>query len=198
MATVLAARMETMLATPTPGFPTRAAREGDAGRRGFRRPGSTVLLGIVLLACATTLLPAQDGRQPFERLSLADGLSQSIVEGILQDRKGFMWFVTEDGLNRYDGYRFVVHRNFADNPNSLSHNELKTIYEDREGILWIGTFEGGLNRFDPSVGQSAARSTTATAVSAAMQIAFLPAGGRLMALGPGSFIRLMMEGDRAR
>ncbi|MCU0291518.1 MAG: SpoIIE family protein phosphatase [Thermoanaerobaculaceae bacterium] len=152
MATVLVARMETMLPTPTPGLPTRAAREGAAGRRGFRRPGSTVLVGIVLLACAATLLPAQ-GRQPFERLSLADGLSQSIVEGILQDRKGFMWFVTEDGLNRHDGYRFTVLRNQADNSNSLSHNELKTIYEDREGILWIGTFEGGLNRFDPSTGQ---------------------------------------------
>ena len=46
----------------------------------------------------------------FERLSLEQGLSQSIVECILQDARGFMWFGTEDGLNRYDGYQFVVFR----------------------------------------------------------------------------------------
>ncbi|MCC6131840.1 MAG: SpoIIE family protein phosphatase [Acidobacteria bacterium] len=86
----------------------------------------------------------------FERLSLREGLSQSTIDRITQDRKGFLWFVTEDGLNRFDGYRFQVFRSQAGNPNSLSHNELKAIHEDREGILWIGTFEGGLNRYDPS------------------------------------------------
>lgn len=97
-------------------------------------------------------VPWGAGTMAFERLSLQQGLSQSIIEGILQDRRGFMWFVTEDGLNRYDGYRFTVYRSEAGNPNSLSHNELKTVFEDRSGMLWIGTFEGGLNSFDPATG----------------------------------------------
>ncbi len=88
----------------------------------------------------------------FEKLSLAQGLSQSIVEGALQDRRGFLWFATEDGLNRWDGYRFSVFRNVAGNARSLSYNELKCLVEDRSGMIWIGTFEGGLNRFDPATG----------------------------------------------
>lgn len=88
----------------------------------------------------------------FEKLSLAQGLSQSIVEGILQDRRGFLWFATEDGLNRWDGHRFTVFRNVPGNARSLSYNDLKCLIEDRAGMLWVGTFEGGLNRFDPATG----------------------------------------------
>ncbi len=86
----------------------------------------------------------------FERISLQQGLSQSVIESIVQDRKGFLWFATEDGLNRYDGYGFTVYRYQAGNPRSLSYNDVKTIHEDRAGLLWVGTFEGGLNRFDPA------------------------------------------------
>ncbi|HQR45208.1 MAG TPA: two-component regulator propeller domain-containing protein [Thermoanaerobaculia bacterium] len=88
----------------------------------------------------------------FERISLEQGLSQSVIESIVQDRKGFLWFATEDGLNRYDGYGFTVYRYQAGNPRSLSYNDIKTLHEDRAGLLWVGTFEGGLNRFDPAAG----------------------------------------------
>lgn len=88
----------------------------------------------------------------FERISLQQGLSQSVIESIVQDRKGFLWFATEDGLNRYDGYGFTVYRYQAGNPRSLSYNDIKTLHEDRAGLLWIGTFQGGLNRFDPATG----------------------------------------------
>jgi ligand-binding sensor domain-containing protein/serine phosphatase RsbU (regulator of sigma subunit) len=103
--------------------------------------------GALLLAGFASAEPAS-----FEKLSLAQGLSQSIVEGALQDRRGFLWFATEDGLNRWDGYRFSVFRNVAGNARSLSYNELKCLVEDRYGMIWIGTFEGGLNRFDPATG----------------------------------------------
>ena len=85
----------------------------------------------------------------FEQIFLEQGLSQSIVQCICQDRTGFMWFGTEDGLNQYDGYKFTVLRNNPDDPNSLSYNNITAIYEDRSGILWIGTFYGGLNKYDP-------------------------------------------------
>ena len=84
----------------------------------------------------------------FDRISLEQGLSQSVVNCILQDSKGFMWFGTEDGLNRYDGYEFRVYKTDPENHNTLSDNFVQSISEDPEGKLWIGTFAGGLNRFD--------------------------------------------------
>jgi len=89
----------------------------------------------------------------FDHLSLEDGLSQSIIECIIQDSQGFMWFGTEDGLNKYDGYKFTVVRQIPSNPNSLSHNYVLSIYEDRSGVFWIGTFHGGLNKFDVKTGK---------------------------------------------
>lgn len=97
-------------------------------------------------------VPARGDPLEFERISLEQGLSQSIIEGTIQDRVGFLWFPTEDGLNRYDGYRFRVLRHDPDDPDSLSYNDIKCVYEDRDGVLWIGTFEGGLNRYDPRSG----------------------------------------------
>lgn len=84
----------------------------------------------------------------FEHISIEQGLSQSIVEGISQDRTGFMWFITEDGLNRYDGYSFRVFKHDPNDPGSLAYNELKAICVDRLGTIWVGTFYRGLSRFD--------------------------------------------------
>ena len=85
----------------------------------------------------------------FKRLSIEDGLSQSTVEAIVQDQMGFMWFGTEDGLNRFDGYEFEIFKNDPDDPNSISSNNIWCLYVDRNGYLWVGTYAGGLNRFDP-------------------------------------------------
>jgi two-component system sensor histidine kinase ChiS len=83
----------------------------------------------------------------FKLISIVDGLSQNTVYSICQDSKGFMWFGTQDGLNRYDGYGFKTYRNDPGNANSLSNNYIRVIYPDREGVLWLGT-DGGLNKFD--------------------------------------------------
>jgi two-component system sensor histidine kinase ChiS len=88
----------------------------------------------------------------FEHLSVGDGLSQDTVICILQDHKGFMWFGTGDGLNRYDGYDFTVYRHDPLDPTSLSSSEIATMYEDRQGTLWVGT-AAGLDRFDPDRGE---------------------------------------------
>jgi ligand-binding sensor domain-containing protein len=92
---------------------------------------------------------AQSLNLTFEHLSISQGLSSSSVYCILQDRHGFMWFGTQDGLNRYDGYTFKVFRHNPQDKNTISDNYIADIFEDSAGSLWIGTADGGLNRYDP-------------------------------------------------
>ena len=92
------------------------------------------------------------GTLRFERLGLEEGLSQSVVICILQDSLGFMWFGTQDGLNRYDGYNFTVFNRNPYNSNSLSDRWISVIYEDQKGGLWIGTRQGGVNLYDRKTG----------------------------------------------
>jgi ligand-binding sensor domain-containing protein len=107
----------------------------------------TICLILFLNLHFSVSLIARTDDIKFERISIEHGLSHSCVQSILQDSRGFMWFGTENGLNKYDGYRFKVYWYEPDNPHSLSHNFVRVIHEDRMGILWIGT-EGGLNKFD--------------------------------------------------
>ncbi|MFC5512769.1 two-component regulator propeller domain-containing protein [Massilia jejuensis] len=83
----------------------------------------------------------------FEQVSIEHGLSQESVLTILQDRQGFMWFGTQAGLNRYDGYKMTVYRADPRNPDSLPDSFVNVSFEDAEGRLWFGT-KGGLARFD--------------------------------------------------
>ena len=105
----------------------------------------------IFLGCLSLLslgnLGAYDGDISFERLSLQDGLSQSSVYCIFQDSRGFLWFGTEDGLNRYDGFDFSIYKNEPDEPNSLNYTHIKSIIEDSAGDLWIGTYGGGINHY---------------------------------------------------
>ena len=84
----------------------------------------------------------------FDHLGTADGLSQSHVKSILQDSRGFMWFGTREGLNRYDGYKFIVYKNDPADKNTISSDDIGQIVEDTKGNLWVGTVGGGLNKFD--------------------------------------------------
>lgn len=84
----------------------------------------------------------------FTHLTTNDGLSQGYVTAILQDRRGFMWFATRDGLNRYDGNAFVVYKHNPNDPGSLNSNFIQDLVEDDHGYLWIST-NTGVNKFDP-------------------------------------------------
>ncbi len=95
----------------------------------------------------STFIHAQDYK--FSHLGVNEGLSQSVINCILQDDKGFMWFGTQEGLNRYDGYTFEVFKRDPEDSNSLSNNFIYTIFQDKSGIIWIGTNGGGLNAFNP-------------------------------------------------
>jgi signal transduction histidine kinase/ligand-binding sensor domain-containing protein len=99
-------------------------------------------------------LPSGNGLQ-VDHLSIEQGLSQNSIYCILQDGQGFLWFGTQDGLNRYDGYGFEVYRPRPGDANSLSHHFIRALAEGADGALWIGTDGGGLNRLDKETGQIA-------------------------------------------
>jgi len=106
---------------------------------------------LLLLICLGffSVLYSQRTNLQFQRFTIEQGLAQNSVLCILQDQKGFMWFGTEQGMNRFDGYTFAVHKFQYNNPNSLSNSFVFSFHEDSSGIFWIGTNGGGLNRFDP-------------------------------------------------
>lgn len=85
----------------------------------------------------------------FGQISVEDGLSNSSVNCLIQDRLGFLWFGTDDGLNRFDGYEVKIFRNNPSDTTSLSENTIWALFEDRSGYLWIGTRRGDLNKYDP-------------------------------------------------
>ncbi len=102
---------------------------------------------LIALFFIPVFLSAQYENMKFEHLTVEGGLSNNNVYCILQDRLGFMWFGTGNGLNRYDGYDFSQFKTAPADSNSISDNTIYSICEDRFGNLWIGTSDG-LNLFD--------------------------------------------------
>ncbi|HEX6834295.1 MAG TPA: two-component regulator propeller domain-containing protein [Rudaea sp.] len=87
----------------------------------------------------------------FRNYGIAQGLSQATALAIAQDKTGFLWVGTQDGLDRFDGYGFRVYRRDRNDPWSLSDNNIVAIAPDSDGALWIGTHSGGLDRYDPAL-----------------------------------------------
>ncbi len=122
----------------------------DKSSNGLDLLSLTKWLLIILFLFTDSSIYAQKGRIRFENISLQEGLPQSAVYCILQDKNGFMWFGTQDGLCRYDGYQFKIYRNDFKKPTTISDNYILSILEDRAGFLWVGTLGGGLDKFDPN------------------------------------------------
>ncbi len=113
--------------------------------------------GGLLLACALAF-PVSAADKPtfppgsalrFRHIGLEDGLAQSTVLAITQDAQGYMWFGTQDGLQRYDGYDFQTFRHEAGNPASLADNFISALLASPDGGLWVGTLGMGLDRLEP-------------------------------------------------
>jgi ligand-binding sensor domain-containing protein len=102
---------------------------------------------LILFFTSSFILLGQKVNIRFDHLGMDQGLSLSLVRCIHQDSQGFMWFGTQDGLNKYDGYKFTTYRHDPEDITSLSDNSIYSICEDSDGILWIAT-DGGLNKFD--------------------------------------------------
>ena len=99
---------------------------------------------FVWIACC---VQAQYSNLKFENFDTSKGLSSSTCLDIFQDREGFVWLGTIDGLNKYNGYEFQIYRTILNNPYSISNNRINAITEDSKGNLWVGT-DNGLNVFD--------------------------------------------------
>lgn len=103
----------------------------------------------------------------FDKITVDNGLSQSNINWILQDKQGFIWFATNGGLNRFDGSQFKTFIHNESDSNSISNNIINHIYEDDNGKIWIST-QNGLNVFDKSLEvftQYKSESTSASGLS---------------------------------
>jgi two-component system sensor histidine kinase ChiS len=103
---------------------------------------------FLLIACQFFISAAYSQEYVFDHLSIDNGLSNSTVTSICQDSRGFMWFGTYHGLNKYDGYQVTNYLANAKDSLALSDNTITCLYEDRQQNLWVGTHAGGLNRYD--------------------------------------------------
>jgi ligand-binding sensor domain-containing protein/signal transduction histidine kinase len=131
-------------------------RRGTGNRNYVPKLLSVFRQGLVTLALFTSL-NAQAQEVTFDHISVEHGLTSATVNEIYQDRRGFMWFGTADGLCRFDGYDVTSYKHDAADSNSISDNLIWSICEPRyntetadgsSGVIWIGTYGKGLNKFD--------------------------------------------------
>ncbi len=114
-------------------------------------------LFLLIFICLMTFMNtarSQSINSTFDRITIKDGLSQSTVNWITQDKDGFMWFATYGGLNRYDGHNFTIFQYNENDSTGLSNNTIETLLQDKEGNIWV-VFNGasGLDRFNSETGK---------------------------------------------
>lgn len=110
------------------------------------------LLGViraVLLLIQGSVISHSQTNAHLQRIPNERGLSNKVIPAILQDKEGYMWFATQEGLNRYDGYQFKVYQRNPGTKNSLSSDNIFCAFRDKKGTIWLGTEGGGLTRFNP-------------------------------------------------
>lgn len=107
---------------------------------------------LCFLSITNSGLSQTTNHQPLKFYDNKDGLSQGTINCIIQDKHGYMWFGTQDGLNKFDGTNFTVFKHSNDISNTISDNYISSIIEDKNEDLWIGTRNGGINKYDLETG----------------------------------------------
>ena len=115
------------------------------------RPWSA--LTVLLLVAAHGAAQQRPGLVSFRHVAIPDDVPAHLCTAIAQDARGFLWFGTQGGLVRYDGYEFRVHRSNSADPATLAGNYVRALLAASDGRLWAGTFSGGLSVFDPRTEQ---------------------------------------------
>lgn len=113
----------------------------------MRRINFHIIVLVVLLILVPFTTKAQNSEYLFTNLDVSDGLSHNLVFDILKDSRGYMWFGTMDGLNRYDGYGFKVWRHKHDDTTSLASSSITNLFEDSDGRIWL---QMSINIADPT------------------------------------------------
>ena len=108
-----------------------------------------MFLLLTFLMSINTLYVSAYTNINFKHITGEDGLSQGTVETMIQDNKGYMWFGTNDGLCRYNGYEFKIYKHDEESKNSITNNYIVDIKEDKSGNIWVGT-ANGLSKIDPN------------------------------------------------
>ncbi len=144
-----------------------------------------------LLATLTWLLRVQAQAPEFHHLTVENGLSHNAVLAIAQDSRGFMWYGTEIGLNRYDGHRFRVYKTSRTDTSTLSDNNILALLPDSGGVVWAGT-AGGLNRYDPATDAFTRIRLAASPASANITCLYKDRHGRIWA-GTGNGLYLLTD-----
>lgn len=104
---------------------------------------------FILIFWILSIIQSSGSEYVIKHITAEQGLSQNEVIDVIQDAKGFMWFATRGGLNRYDGYDFIHFKSRGNNLQGLSNPSIECIYEDVNGKIWIGTKSGGIDIYDP-------------------------------------------------
>lgn len=112
----------------------------------FVLPMKNLLVGLLLGFSVAGL--AQPANLRLDRYNTESGLSQNLVYSIAQDKQGFLWFGTDEGLNRFDGYEFKTFTHVEGDSSSLTDNSIHSLLVDHTGILWVGT-NNGISKYDP-------------------------------------------------
>lgn len=97
---------------------------------------------LLFLSCVSFFAPVHVAAQTRKFFSTDNGLSNSLINRIYQDSRGFIWIATEYGLNRFDGIKFEIYKHSDDKPSSIRHNYVRTVYEDSSGKFYVGTISG--------------------------------------------------------
>lgn len=119
------------------------------------KPGQWLTLVLLCFCTAEIAVMAQQNARPnrfnprFEVFKLPGGETANMVQCIIQDKTGFLWFATRAGLIRYDGRQFVTYRHDPSDSSSIAADYVNWIFEDSKGILWLGSCCDGLSAFDP-------------------------------------------------
>ena len=90
---------------------------------------------------------SQQSNITFEHFSIDQGMYETNINSVIQDKTGYLWFGTWGGIEKYDGYNFTAYKQEPDNPNSIKNQFVNTLYEDKEGNIWVGTWRG-LEKFN--------------------------------------------------
>ena len=109
------------------------------------------LLNIFNIHAANSQKDSHEDEIEFTNISIQEGLSESVVLASCQDKMGHMWFATQDGVNRYNGYDFTVYRNESEDSTSIADNISRTIFRDSKDRMWFGTAKG-LSLYDIEAG----------------------------------------------